>query len=282
MMTYLNTECLSFSLLGNTVDILYSYWKKPPEYLFSPMGAHTHVTPEVHYAVNAETAVVIENRKTVIRPGEALLIAPNVIHHAGDQAGQRRSFNYNIHEKTNGLETLIPSGKTRLLSGVNVTYLQAIETESADRRPGYREKISLLFQLCLVDLVQCTGYRIRTGIRPMSDQQYGFLIERYITTHITESRCEEDLTASKENLAQELSLSPRQLERVMLGVFGVTYSEMYKMRKFEIAFLLLHDMKMKVKETSEFLGYADEANFSRAFRNYFGFYPQKLSLFDGN
>ena len=41
-------------------------------------------------------------------------------------------------------------------------------------------------------------------------------------------------------------------------------------------------MKMKVKETSEFLGYSDEANFSRAFRNYFGFYPQKLSLFDGN
>ena len=280
MMPYMNTECMSLVILENRVEILYSYWKNPPEHLNTLKGLHTHGYPEVHYSIDKVKTFMIENESVQINPGEALIIKPDILHNPSNHEGSGKSFNYNIHERKNGLEVLIPEGKYQIIRDVNVSYIQSIQDEYQSHQPGYQEKLRMLFQLCLIDLAQHADNRIQSIPEPMSYHQYGMLIERYITTQISDASLVPELAGSKEKLAQDLHLSLRQLERIVKSVFGMSYSELYNKHKFTLATRLLRDMNMKVKDVSLFLGYSDEANFSRAFINYYGFSPAKLSLYE--
>lgn len=282
MMTYMNTECLALEILDNKVEILYSYWKNPPEHLFTSKGFHSHGYPEVHYSIDTVKTFVIENETVQIGPGDALLIAPNVIHNPNNHETSGKSFNYNIHQPKNGLEVLVPDSKYRIIRNVNTSYIQSIQEDYRQHLPGYREKLSMLFQLCLIDLAQHADNRIQSVPVPLSYDQYGMLIERYITTQISNANHNPEYIGSKEHLAQDLNLSLRQLERIVKSVFGVSYSDLYKKHKLTLAYQLLKDTNMKIKDVSNFLGYSDEANFSRAFKKYYGFSPVKLSLCETN
>ena len=124
MMTYLDTECLSFVVLENTVDVLYSYWKDPPGHLFTSKGTHTHSSPEVHYAVGDPVDIVIEGKQVHIDPGDAVIIAPDVIHAPCDPRTRTSSFTYDIHERVNGLDALVPQEKYLVVHGVDKVYIR--------------------------------------------------------------------------------------------------------------------------------------------------------------
>lgn len=282
MMDYMNTECLSLEILNNRVEVLYCYWKNPPEHLYTSKGFHSHSYPEVHYSIDKPKDFLIENETVQIDPGDALLIAPNILHSPKNHKTSGKSFNYKIHQPKNGLEVLIPDRKYCIIHNVNTSYIQSILEDYHQHLPGYREKLSMLFQLCLIDLAQHADNRIQSVHVPLSYDQYGMLIERYITTHISNANHNPECIGSKEQLAQELNLSLRQLERIIKSVFGVSYSELYNKHKLALAYQLLQDMNMKVKDVSHFLGYSDEANFSRAFKKFYGFSPVKLSLRETN
>ena len=274
MMTYLNTECLNLPVLGNTVEVLYSFWKDPPKYLYTEKGIHSHTSPEVHYSIDGTNVIVIENQLVHIHPGDAIIIAPNVIHNPQSLGARANSFSYHIHERAGALEALIPEGKFRLIYGVNLSYMQMIREEFEQKRPGWHEKLKLLFQLCLIDLVRCAGGSIPAPAETMTHHQLGVIIDRYITTNLNVVGSE----SSKADLARQLNISLRQLERVMQSIFGMSYSEFYNKHRFKMAYRMVHDMNMKAGEVAAFLGYANEANFSRAFKKYYGFSPSKLSL----
>lgn len=280
MMTYMNTECFSLNVLQNQIEILYSYWKNPPEHLYTLKGFHSHGYPEVHYAIDKAETFSVENETVRIEPGSALVIAPNVLHSPNSSETSGRSFNYHLHAPKNGLESLNSKKdeKYSIVRGVNVSYIQSIQVEYRAHLSGYQEKLRMLFQLCLLDLAQCIDNCIQSIHAPMTYDQYGMLIERYISTHLSDADCDPECDGSKEQIARDLNLSLRQLERIMKSTFGLSYSELYNKHKFTLAYQLLRNMNMKVKEVSSFLGYSDEANFSRAFKKYYGFSPVKLSL----
>lgn len=279
-MDHAHIECLSLTVLENVVDVLYCYWKKPPEYLYTPRGIHTHAFVEAHYTAEASKTVLVEGRNVVVHPGEALLIAPNVLHASGSASCRDMTFVYNLHAPKNGLEALVLGERYRIVQGVNACYIEEIRREFALHLPGYQEKMKMLFQLALIDLARQCGGTVRHSVEPLSNQQYGLLIERYISTSISGVGDADGSSNSKKQLALALNLSLRQLERIVRSMFGMSYRELYNQHKFTLARQLLTDMDVKVKDVASFLGYSDEANFSRAFKNYFGSSPAKMSHCD--
>jgi AraC-like DNA-binding protein len=282
MMNHANVECFSLSVLDCVVDVLYCYWRKPPEYLYTPKGIHTHAHTEVHYAVGVYKAVNVESERVGLQPGEALLIAPNVLHTSTSEHCRDMTFVFNLHEPKNGLEALELKEKYRVVKGVNIAYIDDVRREYLQRLPGYQEKLKMLFPLSLIDLARQCGANFHHTVDPMTDQQYGLLIERYISICISEAGVGGEFMQSKEKLAAELNLSLRQLERIIKRVFNMSYRELCNKHKFELATHLLTDMNLKVKEVADFLSYSEEANFSRAFKNYFGVSPTMLSFSDAN
>lgn len=67
-------------------------------------------------------------------------------------------------------------------------------------------------------------------------------------------------------ISAELSMSSRTLQR-RLGRLGLSYREIMKAIRLELALYLLKDPALTVTQIAMELGYGDHAAFTRAFRN---------------
>jgi AraC-like DNA-binding protein len=75
-------------------------------------------------------------------------------------------------------------------------------------------------------------------------------------------------------LAQELQISPRTLTR-KLEAEGCTFSALVEERRCEDAKELLSQPELRISDVAIKLGYADAANFTRAFRKWMGLTPSE-------
>lgn len=82
-----------------------------------------------------------------------------------------------------------------------------------------------------------------------------------------------------ESAAMSVGMSVRTLQR-RLAETGVSYSDLVDEVRLARALALIDDPSIKLWEISRRLGYADAANFDRAFRRWTGFSPSQVRAFD--
>ena len=68
--------------------------------------------------------------------------------------------------------------------------------------------------------------------------------------------------AAKEELAQMLHISVRQLHRVMQKIYGTNYRQQLTQIRLKIAVGFLNGTEKSIAEISELMGYSSPANFS--------------------
>lgn len=270
---------LTVEIGGESVDIHYSYWVTPADGLYTYQGMHMHEYPEVHWAVNREAVFLIGRERVTVPVGSALIIAPGVPHVCESDAVRGYSFVYHVNESARLTKPLRINGRHRILPSVDCGFMLRIqETPASCVRD--RERVRALFKLALLELLGALAPDLPAPAEPMDAAQYGMYIERYISAQI--NRRGERLYGSKDRLARELAISPRQLERIIRAVFGKTYTELYQSHLFTLAAKLMTDAGWRVKETAEFLGYDNPDSFSRAFKKYFGVPPSQKAECDMN
>lgn len=76
-----------------------------------------------------------------------------------------------------------------------------------------------------------------------------------------------------------VGMSVRTLQR-RLAETGVSYSDLVDEVRLASALTLIDDRSIRLSEISRKLGYADAANFDRAFRRWTGFSPSQVRAFD--
>lgn len=81
------------------------------------------------------------------------------------------------------------------------------------------------------------------------------------------------------SVATVIGMSVRTLQR-RLAETGVTYSDLVDEVRLASALALIDDRSIRLCEISRKLGYADAANFDRAFRRWTGFSPSQVRAFD--
>ncbi|WP_162918650.1 helix-turn-helix domain-containing protein [Taklimakanibacter deserti] len=76
-----------------------------------------------------------------------------------------------------------------------------------------------------------------------------------------------------------VGMSVRTLQR-RLAETGVSYSQLVDEVRLASALALIDDRSIKLSEIARRLGYADAANFDRAFKRWTGFSPSQVRAFD--
>ena len=79
--------------------------------------------------------------------------------------------------------------------------------------------------------------------------------------------------------ASAVGMSVRTLQR-RLAETGVSYSDIVDEVRLSSALTLIDDRSVKLSEIARQLGYADAANFDRAFRRWTGFSPSQVRALD--
>ena len=90
-------------------------------------------------------------------------------------------------------------------------------------------------------------------------------------------------TATLEEAAAKVSLSPAYLSRVFKDKSGEGFSELLLRTRMEKACELLADIQYKSYDIAYYVGYDNPKNFSRAFKSYYGVSPSEYrkSSMDG-
>ena len=78
---------------------------------------------------------------------------------------------------------------------------------------------------------------------------------------------------TEEDLAQDISLSTRQLSRVFADVYGMSFTEKLAEVRLHRAAQLLEETKLSIEEVALSVGYKSYSGFNRAFVKYFGTKP---------
>ena len=82
------------------------------------------------------------------------------------------------------------------------------------------------------------------------------------------------LTASLEDVANQLAMAPRSLHR-RLTEEGTTFRKLVEAERKQLAGQLLENTEMKQEDLAFQLGYADSTAFASAFRGWFGLSPNE-------
>ncbi len=81
-------------------------------------------------------------------------------------------------------------------------------------------------------------------------------------------------TASLEEAAEQVFMTPQYLSKFIKDKTGHNYSELLLARRMEKAKELLEDLRYKIYQVSEMVGYTNSKNFTRAFHKYYGKPPR--------
>lgn len=80
---------------------------------------------------------------------------------------------------------------------------------------------------------------------------------------------------SKEAIAKELNMSPRNLQ-LKLAVEDASFQELLEESRRELAMHYMKQQRMQITEIAFLLGYTDASNFTRAFRRWTGLSPRQF------
>ena len=109
------------------------------------------------------------------------------------------------------------------------------------------------------------------GSAPRSDNEVVRQLYRYVEEHLD--------TATLQDAAAQLHISPSYLSRLFKDSEGVNFQQYLIQKKMRAAKIMLTRQCLRVGEISQRLGYADTQSFIRAFKKHTGMTP--LAFLDG-
>jgi transcriptional regulator GlxA family with amidase domain len=82
-----------------------------------------------------------------------------------------------------------------------------------------------------------------------------------------------DLDTKIEDIAEILHLSPRQVNRIVEGHFGKTWSMLITEKRMRVAEDLLEHSDMSIEKIAEYIGYSSARGFRTAYAKFYGKSP---------
>lgn len=253
---------------------------------------HCHPAFEVHFLTAGNVYLKLEHGEIPVQDGDVILIPPNVFHgFIGDSPCQKGyfQFTYSLREPYDDLfpemeiaeilKVLTGLSEVTVLRSADVLHLiTSIQIELLDKRMGsYTKTQSLLAQL-LIDL-----FRMVQNL-PASSNEKPKLEHRFPLKTIDDSRIRlidmfihQILLFEKplriELLAQQLSLSVKQTQRIIQQLYGKSFKQIVVESQIEIAKDLLRTSNMTIAQIAERSGFKEKERFIRRFVELMGQTP---------
>lgn len=243
-----------------------------------PVVLHNHAAYEVHIIKHGKFLFHIDNREIVLSSGNCCIVGPNVYHSKGNilEEGSCRyifkfEYSYNKPEESEIIECINIINKIYILENTTkeIGLVEEIISEFEGKQIGYFTNINNLFsQLILTILRNISGNKKSSSESKIKsvDENRAIAIDGFFAFNYMNN-----IHAS--DLAEFLNLSVRQLGRVMIKYYGLTFTQkLAQMRIFVAKDMLMND-KMTVSRIAETVGYNSTKYFSQAFKELVGMTP---------
>ena len=253
------------------------YWfQYHPNAPKSNLNAHRHTFFEVHFILEGETRYTFEyGDECTVSENEYVLIAPSVVHTLHDRSQTKRKFSFafaieNHNELSSALITAFSSRPfTHGTFGPSLHKLfnEALAVSEVPTPLTPHRLQGIAFGVT-EELLRLQGGLPKSIVLP-EEKQIDLRIpraKRYVTDNIRRNFTLADVAAA-------VYLSEKQLTRIFLQAEGITLKDFIKTEKLKEAKNILSASDTPLRNVSEMLGFSNEYNFIRFFKDTEGIPP---------
>ncbi len=244
-----------------------------------PSHSHGRNSYEIHYISSGRGHVQVNGTAYEITPNTLYLTGPHV-EHTQIPSREDPMCEYCVYLK---LGKRRPGKKTPTLTRFEETpfwfgqdtqnvrgIMEQIFSELKNQYTGYVTQVETLLTQLIIHMIR--NYEVKQkalqhfGPSNLGDSKF-IIVEEYFLY--------EYQALSLEALAERLSLSRRQTERLLKEYYGKTFLQKKTEAKMAAALLLLADRQRSISSVSEALGYSSAEHFSAAFKRYYHHSPRE-------
>ena len=234
---------------------------------------HSNTCYELHIILDGTCNLAFDAGIHSLAAGQAVLIAPNVFHAPSNVSDPfcRFSLSFSVdRELVDAMEAVDAEGYLFFDPGSRATALCREILSELDAEPFlHRELTSALFSQLMILCLRAVRGAAENEYKEEKHQTQEDEIERidnFFAMYPPERQ-------TRQELADYLHCSQRQLIRKMQALYGVSFREKLIASRMDLARYLLRSSDSSVNEISTRVGYADNAAFFRAFRQHTGMTP---------
>ena len=233
---------------------------------------HSNTCYELHIILEGSCDLAFDADIHAMQPGQAVLIAPNVFHAPSNVSESfcRFSLSFSVDPSllptlssvnTEGYHFFEPDSR---IAGLCADILRELDSDGFMGKEITSALFSQLMVLCLRAVREETD--IPTSSKPLTQEDEIERIDNFFAMYPPERQ-------TRQELAEYLHCSQRQLIRKMQALYGVSFRQKLINSRMDLARYLLRSTDKSVNEISSQVGYADNAAFFRAFRQHTGMTP---------
>lgn len=230
---------------------------------------HTHPYYELHVACEGMFQFTVGGAVYLLPSGGACLIAPGMFHNRRSiKGGTGAAFGLQLLEGATPLDGEKPFWQVKNDREVAIC-AAGIQRELQGRRPGYRQAADAWATLLVLTLLRekQAGQELHLQM-DSGDEARASRIDSYMADHMCR-------TPNAGELAALLHITPRQLERVMRRLYGMTFSRRLRLIRLSNARHLLLTTDLTMEQIALRCGFSGVAVFSAAFRAEVGDTPSR-------
>ncbi|HBN84174.1 MAG TPA: hypothetical protein DDZ89_10045 [Clostridiales bacterium] len=246
-----------------------------------PSSIHDHPAFEAHFVQTGQYTLQIDRGKLQLSGGTGCVIKPSIYHSVfpEEQDTVKYCFKFYSFSQSTLLSQIMKSEKWK--DGIfiydqisdEMRMMQQILYEFEHRAIGYQMSIDNLFsQLLLTVIRKIIDIRHPKGT-PIQDPDNEVLvnvIDEYLYRNYMKN-------ISLSDVAQHLKVSERQVNRLMLNLYGSSFKQkIIQIRLIAAKNMLLQDKHATQAQISEAVGYNDPYYFAKVFKETTGMTPDEF------
>jgi len=236
---------------------------------------HSNADFELHILLGGSASVEVDGQLYPMAAGNAVLIAPGTLHcsHAPSADIDRFTLRFMPPADSALHRALLAHVGSCLRFDCGDTTLRlchAIVDEYAARRPFREECLRGLYLQLLAQILRCVQFSLPGSDRDGSTQtnQERVIMDRFFFPWPNGYGTEKDL-------AELLHVSTRQLHRILLQNYGMSFRRKLVQSRMESAGGLLQTTDERIGAIAIRLGYKEVSSFFKAFGSYYGMTPRE-------
>lgn len=234
---------------------------------------HSNTCYELHIILEGTCNLSFDGGCHTMMAGQAVMIAPNVFHAPSDVSETfcRFSLSFSVEgELRRTMQTVDKDGylffdpDNRVLA-LCQEILRELDGDAFLNRELTSAQFSQLMILCIRAIAQEANANPEES-EDLTQEDEIERIDNFFAMYPPERQ-------TRQELAEYLHCSQRQLIRKMQALYGVSFRQKLIASRMDMARYLLRSTDKSVNEISNIVGYADNAAFFRAFRQHAGMTP---------
>ncbi len=236
---------------------------------------HNHAHFEVFFNKDCSGRMMVENTTQEIRAGSMMIIAPKV-YHSYKPDNDSSVFTHKYNFKFKPVESYYTSGlfkdfKYMYIEDADkiISIIEDIHNVYCSDEFASKQEMKCLFTLLMINILRHISLKEADGtkeeLKPEFDSNANE-IEAFFESNY-------DSFPPPSELARQLCVSTRQLDRILKQLFSMSFSAKLTQTKTELARDLLETTELSVASISDKLGYNSPASFSAAFKKQTGLSP---------